>query len=62
MSPQDSAAPSPKSAATGASAKRHYIPPALETLGTIDDLTHGLGMDGARDTEHPPGQNKSIGP
>jgi len=40
--------------------KREYIPPKLERLGTIRDLTHGLGKDGARDNQHPPGQNKSI--
>jgi hypothetical protein len=64
MSPQASApggpTNGPKNASTGASAKRHYIPPALETLGTIDDLTHGPGMQGSNDNEHPPGQNKSI--
>lgn len=40
--------------------KRRYVPPQLERLGTIRDLTQGRGKDGQRDTEHPPGQNKSI--
>jgi hypothetical protein len=57
MSPQDSAPPAPKN---GATSKRHYVPPTLETLGTIDDLTSGPGMQGSIDNEHPPGQNKSI--
>jgi hypothetical protein len=49
-----------KDGATGATAKREYIPPSLETLGTIDDLTNGPGMQGSNDNEHPPGQNKST--
>jgi hypothetical protein len=40
--------------------RREYIPPKLERLGTIRDLTQGLGMSGDRDSEHPPGQNKSL--
>ncbi|MDP9192740.1 MAG: lasso RiPP family leader peptide-containing protein [Acidobacteriota bacterium] len=42
------------------SERRQYIAPKLERLGTIGELTQGLGMDGAQDSEHPPGQNKSI--
>lgn len=49
----------PKSAEKD-SRKREYIPPKLERLGTIRDLTHGRGKDGQRDNDHPPGQNKSI--
>jgi len=40
--------------------KRPYMKPKLERLGTIRDLTHGVGKQGAFDAEHPPGQNKSI--
>ena len=45
---------------SGNSEKRRYMAPKLERLGTIGELTQGLGMDGAYDSEHPPGQNKSI--
>lgn len=40
--------------------RRQYIVPKLERLGTIRELTMGLGMAGQRDNEHPPGQNKSV--
>jgi hypothetical protein len=40
-------------------AKREYIAPKLEKLGTIRDLTRGTGMAGAFDSQNPPGQNKS---
>jgi hypothetical protein len=40
--------------------RRQYIVPTLERLGTIRELTMGLGMAGQKDSEHPPGQNKSI--
>jgi hypothetical protein len=40
--------------------RRQYIAPALERLGTIRELTMGLGMAGKLDNEHPPGLNKSI--
>ncbi len=40
-------------------AKREYVPPKLETLGTIRDLTRGPGSNNNFDGEHPPGQNKS---
>ena len=40
-------------------AKREYVPPKLETLGTIRDLTLGPGKFAAMDNDHPPGQNKS---
>jgi hypothetical protein len=43
-----------------AAPRREYIPPKLERLGTIRDLTQGLGMNGSNDSEHPPGQNKSL--
>jgi hypothetical protein len=39
--------------------KRTYVPPKLETLGTIRDLTHGAGKFARMDNDHPPGQNKS---
>jgi hypothetical protein len=42
--------------------KRPYVPPYLERLGSIRDLTTAQGMSGSMDNEHPPGQNKSIGP
>jgi hypothetical protein len=40
--------------------KRKYVPPKLEKLGTIRDLTRGLGNNNQFDGGHPPGQNKSI--
>jgi hypothetical protein len=40
--------------------RRQYIAPALERLGTIRELTMGLGMAGKLDNEHPPGLNKSV--
>jgi hypothetical protein len=39
--------------------KRVYVKPKLERLGTIRDLTRGLGKLDYTDGEHPPGQNKS---
>jgi hypothetical protein len=39
--------------------KREYVKPKLERLGTIRDLTRGLGKLDYTDGEHPPGQNKS---
>jgi hypothetical protein len=39
--------------------KREYVPPKLETLGTIRELTRGPGANNNFDGEHPPGQNKS---
>lgn len=42
-----------------APAKRPYVPPALEKLGTIRELTHGVGMTAQFDSTTPPGQNKS---
>lgn len=40
--------------------KREYVKPKLEKLGTIRDLTRGLGQNNYFDNEHPPGQNKSL--
>ncbi len=40
-------------------AKREYVPPRLERLGTIRDLTRGEGKNNVVDSSHPPGQNKS---
>lgn len=40
--------------------KREYVKPKLERLGTIRDLTRGLGQRNYFDNEHPPGQNKSL--
>ncbi len=40
--------------------KREYVKPTLERLGTIRDLTRGVGKQGGFDNEHPPGQNKSV--
>lgn len=40
--------------------KREYVPPKLERLGTIGELTHGEGANNQFDGSHPPGQNKSI--
>lgn len=39
--------------------KRVYSPPKLERLGTIRELTRGLGQNNFFDGGHPPGQNKS---
>lgn len=41
-------------------AKREYVPPKLERLGTIRELTQGLGNNNQFDGSHPPGQNKSV--
>jgi len=40
--------------------KREYVPPKLERLGTILELTRGQGMSSQFDNTNPPGQNKSI--
>lgn len=40
--------------------KRTYVAPKLERLGTITELTRGLGNNNQFDGSHPPGQNKSI--
>ena len=40
--------------------KRPYVPPKLERLGTILELTRGEGVNNQFDGSHPPGQNKSI--
>jgi hypothetical protein len=40
--------------------KRPYVPPKLEKLGTIRDLTRGAGQNNKFDGGHPPGHNKSI--
>ena len=39
--------------------KRQYVPPKLERLGTIRELTRGAGKTNNMDGGHPPGQNKS---
>lgn len=39
--------------------KLPYVKPKLERLGTVQELTRGLGMNNLNDGEHPPGQNKS---
>jgi hypothetical protein len=39
--------------------KRPYVPPKLEKLGTIRDLTRGAGSMNNFDNENPPGLNKS---
>ncbi|HEV7920549.1 MAG TPA: lasso RiPP family leader peptide-containing protein [Thermoanaerobaculia bacterium] len=39
--------------------RRKYVPPTLEKLGTIRELTRGLGMNNNFDGSNPPGQNKS---
>lgn len=39
--------------------KREYVAPKLERLGTIRELTRGLGELNNFDGGHPPGQNKS---
>jgi hypothetical protein len=41
------------------SAKREYAPPKLEKLGSIRELTRGIGMTDRFDNTNPPGQNKS---
>lgn len=46
--------------AEGEPRKRPYVAPKLERLGTIGELTHGLGNNDDFDGSHPPGQNKSI--
>ena len=39
--------------------KKPYVPPSLERLGTIRELTRGRGSNNFFDGQHPPGQNKS---
>lgn len=39
--------------------KSAYVAPKLERLGTIRDLTQGLGTTNDVDGGHPPGHNKS---
>jgi hypothetical protein len=39
--------------------RRKYVPPTLEKLGTIRELTRGLGMSATFDGATAPGQNKS---
>ncbi len=41
------------------SRKREYVAPRLEKLGTIRELTRGVGSMNQFDGSHPPGQNKS---
>jgi hypothetical protein len=59
MTPRDEG-PSAVPSGSGNSEKRRYTAPKLERLGTIGELTQGLGMDGTLDSQHPPGQNKST--
>lgn len=59
MTPKDEG-PSQVPPVSGGSKKRHYIGPKLERLGTIREMTRGLGMAGTLDNEHPPGLNKST--
>ena len=40
--------------------KKKYVPPKIERLGTIQELTRGPGEKNQFDGGHPPGQNKSI--
>lgn len=55
MNPQDDGSRLP-----AAAPKREYVPPKLERLGTIRELTHGTGKVANFDATHPPGQNKSA--
>ncbi|HEU4886610.1 MAG TPA: lasso RiPP family leader peptide-containing protein [Thermoanaerobaculia bacterium] len=59
MSPSDDRA---AESATGSEnpPKKKYAPPKIERLGTIGELTRGLGQQDQVDGGHPPGQNKSI--
>ena len=60
MNPSDDRA---AEGATGTDEKpprRPYVAPKIERLGTIGELTHGLGNNDLMDGSHPPGQNKSI--
>ena len=59
MTPRDEG-PSEVPPASGNSDKRPYIAPKLERLGTIGELTQGLGQDNQFDGGNPPGQNKSL--
>jgi len=57
MGPSDESSPSDEKRPP---AKRPYVPPRLERLGTIAELTRGPGQRNQFDGGHPPGQNKSI--
>lgn len=60
MQPTDDRAAASVASNDSAPRKRAYIPPKLERLGTIGELTHGEGANNQFDGSHPPGQNKSI--
>ena len=60
MTPRDEGPSGVPPVSGGSSKKRHYIAPKLERLGTIREMTQGLGMAGTLDNEHPPGLNKST--
>jgi hypothetical protein len=59
MGPRDVVPSEVKPASVNAE-KRRYVAPKLERLGTIVELTRGLGNNNQFDGGHPPGQNKSI--
>ena len=60
MTPRDEGPSVVPPAPVRSSEKRQYIAPKLERLGTIGELTQGLGSNNQFDGGHPPGQNKSI--
>ena len=60
MGPIDDRATQSAMGSAEAPPKRPYVPPTLERLGTIGELTQGLGSNNQFDGGHPPGQNKSI--
>ena len=60
MTPRDEGPSEVPPASGGKSEKRRYTAPKLERLGTIGELTQGLGNNNQFDGGHPPGQNKSV--
>ena len=60
MTPRDQGPSVVVPASGGNSEKRRYIAPKLERLGTLVELTRGLGESNQFDGSHPPGQNNSI--
>jgi len=60
MTPRDEGPSEVPPVSGGNSAKRRYTAPKLERLGTLLELTQGLGENNQFDGGHPPGQNKSV--
>lgn len=60
MNPTDDRTAEGAAGNAGRPPRRPYVAPKIERLGTIGELTDGLGSNMTMDGSHPPGQNKSI--